>query len=77
MNINKMNNANFNGRPTSSNQAIAPSQANKPPYFADKKVLITGASSGVGMALAYWYLNNGAQVALVGRDIETLTKIGE
>lgn len=26
----------------------------KPPYFADKKVLITGASSGVGMALAYW-----------------------
>jgi NADP-dependent 3-hydroxy acid dehydrogenase YdfG len=29
------------------------------------------------MALAYWYLNNGAQVALVGRDIDTLTKIGE
>ena len=28
--------------------------AQKPPYFADKKVLITGASSGVGMALAYW-----------------------
>lgn len=27
----------------------------KPPFFADKKVLITGASSGVGMALAYWY----------------------
>jgi len=27
---------------------------NYPPYFADKKVLITGASSGVGMALAYW-----------------------
>jgi len=26
----------------------------KPPYFAEKKVLITGASSGVGMALAYW-----------------------
>jgi NADP-dependent 3-hydroxy acid dehydrogenase YdfG len=59
------------------------------PYFADKKILITGASSGVGMALGYWYillldlkfsyryLNNGAQVALVGRDIETLSKIGE
>jgi NADPH:quinone reductase-like Zn-dependent oxidoreductase len=29
----------------------------KPPYFADKKVLITGASSGVGMALAYWYVD--------------------
>lgn len=26
----------------------------KPPYFTDKKVLITGASSGVGMALAFW-----------------------
>jgi len=27
----------------------------KAPYFTDKKVVITGASSGVGMALAYWY----------------------
>ena len=54
----------------------APVSNTKPPYFADKKVLITGASSGVGMALAYWYLNNGAQVALIGRDIETLTSIG-
>jgi NADP-dependent 3-hydroxy acid dehydrogenase YdfG len=67
MNMNQQN------RPTTS-QALA---LTKPPYFADKKVLITGASSGLGMALAYWYLNNGAQVALVGRDIETLTKIGE
>ena len=66
-------NMNLQNRPTIS-QALAQT---KPPYFADKKVLITGASSGVGMALAYWYLNNGAQVALVGRDIETLTKIGE
>ena len=49
----------------------------KPPYFTDKKVLITGASSGLGMALAYYYLNNGAQVALVGRDVETLTNIGK
>ncbi len=47
------------------------------PYFSDKKILITGASSGLGNALAYWYLNNGATVALVGRDIETLQKIGE
>ena len=50
---------------------------NKPPYFTNKKVLITGASSGLGRALAFYYLNNGAQVALVGRDIETLTSIGE
>jgi NADP-dependent 3-hydroxy acid dehydrogenase YdfG len=59
-------------RPTT----MAPATSGKQPYFADKKVLITGASSGVGMALAYWYLNNGAQVALIGRDIETLTSIG-
>ena len=32
----------------------------KTPYYADKKILITGASSGVGNALAYWFLNNGA-----------------
>jgi len=50
---------------------------NKPPYFTNKKVLITGASSGLGRALAFYYLNNGAQVGLVGRDIETLTQIGE
>ena len=35
----------------------------KPPYFTDKKVLITGASSGLGMALAYYYLNNGQCLA--------------
>ena len=58
------------------NNTSSPVSNTKPPYFADKKVLITGASSGVGMALAYWYLNNGAQVALIGRDIETLTSIG-
>ena len=58
------------------NTTSTPVSNTKPPYFADKKVLITCASSGVGMALAYWYLNNGAQVALIGRDIETLTSIG-
>ena len=49
----------------------------KQPYFMDKKVLITGASSGIGEACAYWYLNNGAKVALVGRDIERLSNIGK
>ena len=33
----------------------------KPPYFTDKKVLITGASSGVGMALAFWYYSDRTQ----------------
>lgn len=70
-------------------------QYGKKPYFADKKILITGASSGLGRSLAYWYyfihlhptwltkvnviryLNNGAQVALIGRDIKSLSEIGE
>lgn len=43
----------------------------------DKKILITGASSGIGEACAYWFLNNGAKVALVGRDIERLSNIGK
>ena len=46
-------------------------------YFLKKKVLITGASSGIGRCLAYWYLNNGAKVALVGRDLQELDKIGK
>ena len=71
-------NYNNNSRPgTQQTPSHTAAGGQKPPYFADKKVLITGASSGLGMALAYWYLNNGAQVALVGRDIETLQKIGE
>jgi NADPH:quinone reductase-like Zn-dependent oxidoreductase len=41
-------------------QAAKPQQGPKSPYFTDKKVLVTGASSGLGMSLAYYYLNNGA-----------------
>ncbi len=37
--------------------------------FARKRVLITGASSGVGRAVAFKFLNSGARVAMVGRDI--------
>ena len=27
----------------------------KIPFFTDKRILITGASSGIGRALSYWY----------------------
>ena len=47
-------------------------QTKQPGYFFKKCVLITGASSGIGRTLAYWYLNNGAKVALVGRDMKEL-----
>lgn len=46
-------------------------------YFLQKVVLITGASSGVGRSLAFWYLNNGARVALVGRDLNQLDMIAK
>jgi len=49
----------------------------KQPYFLNKVVVITGASSGIGRSLAYWYLNNGAKVTIVGRDIVELNKIGK
>jgi NAD(P)-dependent dehydrogenase (short-subunit alcohol dehydrogenase family) len=45
--------------------------------FLNKRVIITGASSGVGKACAHYFLNSGAKVILCGRDIETLKQIGE
>jgi len=46
-------------------------------YFLNKTIVITGASSGIGRTLSYWYLNHGAKVAMVGRDIDALDKIGK
>ena len=40
--------------------------------------MITGASSGIGRALAYWYLNSGSKVALVSKsDLDELNRIAE
>jgi NAD(P)-dependent dehydrogenase (short-subunit alcohol dehydrogenase family) len=40
--------------------------------------VITGASSGIGRALAYWYLNSGSKVALVSKsDLDELNRIAE
>jgi NAD(P)-dependent dehydrogenase (short-subunit alcohol dehydrogenase family) len=52
-------------------------KATTKPYFLDRRILITGSSSGIGRCLAFWYLNNGARVALVGRDKDSLTKIAK
>jgi len=43
-----------------------------PNYFLLKRIVITGASSGIGQALCYWYLNQGAIVFLVGKDENSL-----
>ena len=40
-------------------------------------MLVTGASSGIGRSLAFWYLNNGAKVCLVGRDLAPMDVIAK
>ena len=44
-------------------------------YFASKRIVITGASGGIGRACCMWFLNQGARVILVGRDTNELFKI--
>ena len=53
----------------------AQSQGSAQNHFMGKRIVITGASSGIGTALSYWYLNQGAVVILVGRDEEGLKMI--
>ena len=40
--------------------------------FAGKRVIVTGASSGIGRAAAQQFLNKGARVALIGRRRQAL-----
>ena len=40
--------------------------------LAGKKALITGGNSGIGLATARLFINEGAQVAITGRNQETL-----
>ena len=61
----------------SQSQAVRGSEERQSGYFLHKVVLITGASSGIGRALAFWYLNNGARVALVSKSIRELDNIAK
>lgn len=45
--------------------------------FQDKCAVVTGASSGVGRAIAVALSREGASVALVGRDMERLEAVAE
>ena len=40
--------------------------------FFGKNIIITGATSGIGQAAAYYFLNCGANVLLAGRDKDTM-----
>jgi short-subunit dehydrogenase len=39
------------------------------------RVLITGASSGIGEAFAYWYADNASELVLVGRNKSELDRV--
>ena len=43
--------------------------------FLNKKIVITGASSGIGLSASIYFLNLGAQVIMAGRDIDTMNNI--
>ena len=50
------------------------SQINKSEFYK-KKIIITGASSGIGFCCANYFLNCGAHVALIGRDVNRMKLI--
>ena len=45
--------------------------------FLNKKILITGASSGIGKSVATHFLNSRAKVVLVGKDTESLKTLSK
>ena len=45
--------------------------------FLNKKIIVTGASSGIGLSVALYFLNCGAQVIMASQDIQTMKKICE
>jgi NAD(P)-dependent dehydrogenase (short-subunit alcohol dehydrogenase family) len=48
----------------------------EPHYFAMKRVLVTGATGSIGKACCMWLLNQGARVAMVGKDLQDLVRVG-
>lgn len=45
--------------------------------FLNKKIIVTGASSGIGLTVALYFLNCGSQVILAGQDITTMKTVCE
>ena len=45
--------------------------------FLNKKIIVIGASSGIGLSTSLFFLNCGAKVIMAGRDIKTMKKICE
>ena len=47
------------------------------PKLAEKFALVTGGNSGIGLAAAQLFAAEGAQVAITGRDLNTLASAAE
>ena len=45
--------------------------------FLNKKIIVIGASSGIGLSTALYFLNCGAQVIMAGKDTNTMKQICE
>jgi NAD(P)-dependent dehydrogenase (short-subunit alcohol dehydrogenase family) len=54
---------------------MAFSSPGRPPRLAGRRVLITGASSGVGLQAARRFADEGAHLALLGRSSHTLRQV--
>ena len=46
-------------------------------YFSSKFIIVTGASSGIGLASVYRFMELGAKVVLAARSIDKLEKIAD
>jgi len=49
----------------------------EPNEFLNKKIVVTGASSGIGLSVSLFFLNCGAKVIMAGRDIKTMKNVCE
>lgn len=58
-------------------RSIKASRRKKSIPLADERVLVIGASSGVGREIALSYARRGARVAIVGRQAENLQRVLE
>ena len=54
---------------------MAPSSPDGPARLAGRRVLLTGASSGVGLQAARRFADEGARLALLGRSAATLRRV--
>ena len=51
------------------------SSSHAPPEFDQKVVVVTGASAGIGRAIAYAFARSGAKVVVAGRNLEAASRV--